>query len=83
MLSALSFQLKKYSGAYIGGVHLFPFRTEKLSPIAQMVLLRKGGRVCRCRKHRAPSEKSEGAFYFPPDPELSKGHCERTLIFIF
>lgn len=29
---------KKYSGAYIGGVHLFPFRTEKLSPPEPMVL---------------------------------------------
>ncbi len=28
----------KYSGAYIGGVHLFPFRTEKLSPPEPMVL---------------------------------------------
>jgi hypothetical protein len=25
-------------GDYCGGVHLFPFRTEKLSPPAQMVL---------------------------------------------
>ena len=38
MLSALSFQLKRNSGAYIGGVHLFPFRTEKLSPPEPMVL---------------------------------------------
>ena len=29
---------KRYSGAYIGGVHLFPFRTEKLSPPEPMVL---------------------------------------------
>jgi len=26
-------------GVYCGAVHLFPFRTEKLSPPAQMVLL--------------------------------------------
>jgi hypothetical protein len=38
MLSALSFTLKRNSGAYIGGVHLFPFRTEKLSPPEPMVL---------------------------------------------
>ena len=25
-------------GDYCGGDHLFPFRTEKLSPLAQMVL---------------------------------------------
>ena len=29
------------------GVHLFPFRTEKLSPIALMVLPHAGGRVSR------------------------------------
>ena len=28
----------KYSGAYIGGVYLFPFRTEKSSPPEPMVL---------------------------------------------
>ena len=39
MLYAFRFQLiKKYSGAYIGGVHLFPFRTEKLSLLGPMVL---------------------------------------------
>ena len=30
--------LKSY-GDYSSGVHLFPFRTESLSPLAQMVLL--------------------------------------------
>jgi hypothetical protein len=29
---------QRNSGAYIGGVHLFPFRTEKLSPPEPMVL---------------------------------------------
>jgi hypothetical protein len=29
---------QKSLGAYIGGVHLFPFRTEKLSPPEPMVL---------------------------------------------
>ena len=28
----------RYYGDYSGGDHLFPFRTEKLSPPAQMVL---------------------------------------------
>jgi hypothetical protein len=28
----------RHLGAYIGGVHLFPFRTEKLSPPEPMVL---------------------------------------------
>ena len=32
----------KSLGVYCGGVHLFPFRTEKLSPPAQMVLLTAG-----------------------------------------
>ena len=36
-------------GVYSGGDHLFPFRTEKLSPPAQMVLGLKPGRVCRCQ----------------------------------
>ena len=31
------------------GSHLFPFRTEKLSPSAPMVLPHKGGRVGRCQ----------------------------------
>ena len=30
--------LTKTLGAYIGGVHLFPFRTEQLSPPEPMVL---------------------------------------------
>ena len=29
---------KKNLGGYSTGVHLFPFRTEKLRPVAQMVL---------------------------------------------
>ena len=37
-LSTLNFQHYRYLGAYIGGVHLFPFRTEKLSPPEPMVL---------------------------------------------
>ena len=31
------------NGGYSAGVHLFPFRTEKLSPVAPMVLLSKAG----------------------------------------
>ena len=30
--------LKKYQVVIAAGVHLFPFRTEKLSPLAPMVL---------------------------------------------
>lgn len=32
------------------GKYLFPFRTEKSSRSAQMVLPRKGGRVCHCQQ---------------------------------
>ena len=35
-------QLKIYGG-YCGGGHLFPFRTEKLSPLTPMVLQKKAG----------------------------------------
>lgn len=39
------------------GVHLFPFRTEKLSPPAAMVLVPQGtGRVAR-RQHKAFKQK--------------------------
>ncbi len=30
---------KRFYGDYSSGVHLFPFRTESLSPLTQMVLL--------------------------------------------
>ena len=38
---------KKNLGGYSAGAHLFPYRTEKLRPVAQMVLPF-GGRVCHC-----------------------------------
>ena len=46
---------KRYSGGYSVGDHLFPFRTEKLSPITPMVL-RNSGRVgsrrfSKCEEH--------------------------------
>jgi hypothetical protein len=31
------------NGGYSAGVHLFPFRTEQLSPVAPMVLLSQAG----------------------------------------
>ena len=37
------FKILKIHGGYSDGVHLFPFRTEKLSPSAQMVLPYKVG----------------------------------------
>ena len=47
------------------GKHLFPFRTEKLSPPAPMVLPgRPGGRVGRCpfNLQKAPRPEGRGAF---------------------
>ena len=46
------------------GFHLFPFRTEKLSPITPMVL-RKSGRVGsrRFRKRRDSVPKGIGSFF--------------------
>ena len=35
---------KRYSGGYSVGDHLFPFRTEKLSPTAPMVLRKRESR---------------------------------------
>ena len=50
-------------GDFSNGVHLFPFRTEKLSPLAQMVLHEMCGIVCRCRTYKMPF-RNEGHFYF-------------------
>jgi hypothetical protein len=49
-ISALNLNLNlSHYGVYSNGDHLFPFRTEKLSPFAQMVPGLKPGRVCRCQ----------------------------------
>ena len=45
------------------GFHLFPFRTEKLSPLAPMVL-RKSGRVGRCQLYQACVHPSTGLFCY-------------------
>ncbi len=41
-------------GDYCGGVHLFPFRTEKLSPPAQMVLDHNPGEYVVADFQKAP-----------------------------
>ena len=41
------------------GIHLFPFRTEKLSPTTPMVL-RKSGRVGSRRLKQAKAERGKG-----------------------
>ena len=38
ILKSPNSQIKDLIGVFSGGDHLFPFRTEKLSPPAQMVL---------------------------------------------
>ena len=56
------------------GIHLFPFRTEKLSPTTSMVL-RKSGRVDSRRFIQAKAERQKGVssteltpFLFYTDP---------------
>ncbi len=46
------------------GSHLFPSRTEKLSPSAPMVLPAMGGRVGRCQFAPPHYESSAEAFLF-------------------
>jgi hypothetical protein len=61
----LNFQLgiSPSYGGIAEGVHLFPFRTEKLSPSWPMVLV-KSGRVGSCHIHlKAFNRKIEGFFY--------------------
>ena len=43
--------------AIAAGIHLFPYRTEPLSPLAPMVLPHKGGRVGSCRASIGVLEK--------------------------
>ena len=46
------------SGDHNEGVHLFPFRTQKLSPLVPMVLFLSGdGRVGSCRAFFMPSHQ--------------------------
>src|SRR5207249_8002393 len=71
------------------GKHLFPFRTEKLSPPAPMVLPgRLGGRVGRCplNSREAPPGEPGGAFVLgvrgarpPPAPHPRESHRGATV----
>ena len=46
------------------GIHLLPFRTEKLSPFTPMVLPHKGGRVGSCLSLQSrPAVQTAGLFY--------------------
>ena len=55
--------MKRDCGGYSVGVHLFPFRTEKLKPTAPMVLPEEGGRVGRRPIPYSPSSEIEGLFF--------------------
>src|SRR5213593_3432088 len=60
------FDCRQVGVALAEGIHLFPFRTEKLSPPAPMVLPGKpGGRVGRRPFLSKAPESSSGAFAFP------------------
>ena len=65
-----SSSFKELPVAIARGFHLFPFRTEKLSPSALMVLPFVGGRVSRCRlpiTQTSPSpRKGAGLLCFYP-----------------
>ena len=52
---------ERFKVAIAMGFHLFPFRTEKLSPLAPMVL-RKSGRVGRCQFNQSPCSFEHGLF---------------------
>ena len=58
---------KRYSGGYSVGDHLFPFRTEKLSPTAPMVLHTRGrvGRRQRYFHSLFQCHNGERLFYYP------------------
>ena len=61
MFFIIETRVSKNLGGYSNGAHLFPFRTEKLSPLAQMVLPF-GGRVCH-RLLRIPVIYLTGIFF--------------------
>lgn len=56
-------------GDYIPGDHLFPFRTEQLSPGEPMVL-RNSGRVGRRRFFYKSPSHNDGLFIFTPESFL-------------
>src|SRR5262245_14045924 len=69
------------------GKHLFPFRTEKLSPPAPMVLPGKpGGRVGRRPfSFEAPASRRGLEFFAPPERQLamlSPGHPTRAAAYV-
>ena len=67
MFSFRSLSLRVY-GDVCSGVHLFPFRTEKLSPPAQMVLV-DSGRVCCCHNYKEVDPQGLTSFLFWESPD--------------
>ena len=71
---------KTFVGGYSVGVHLFPFRTEKLSSTAPMVLPH-GGRVGRCQLFFSPNPVTtsccDGIFFchLAGHPVISVNFC--------
>src|SRR5688572_26506197 len=57
---------RQFSAVIAAGVHLFPFRTEKLSPLAPMVLGgQPPGRVGHRRIDLRPGAVASGLFFGP------------------
>ena len=68
--------------AIAAGIHLFPFRTEKLSPRAPMILLYQVGKwvAANLKRKALQSAMTAGLFCFPAEPEnkqciTSAPHC--------
>lgn len=60
------FMKLKTHGGYCIGDHLFPYRTEKLSPIAQMVLPYKVGEYVAASFPESSDSNESGLFFFIP-----------------
>ena len=56
--------IEETDGDYSAEVHLFPFRTEKLSPAAPMILHESCGKVGRRHPHNGSLSGYAGAFLF-------------------
>ena len=65
--STFNFQLKDIQVVIVAGFHLFPFRTEKLSPPAPMVLHTRGRvgsrRFLKCEKPLHLKDVEAFSFY--------------------
>ncbi len=64
--SNMFFMKLKTHGGYCIGDHLFPYRTEKLSPIAQMVLPYKVGEYVAASFPKSFDSQESELFFFIP-----------------